>query len=285
MKEVKKEKTLFSLGNINLSIRTRDSFTHERIKTVYKEHLTQNHPNIQVDFRYIRKVPKGRFLVPFSPGSDWFYGVKGKDLLIYFPLLPRGKKATLIKTDNRLCNITVLSESKNSTLSLFHIPVILLSLYLSKCNGLIMHASGILNKKGGYLFVAPSEGGKSTIARLALHQGMSVLSDETIIIRHECKRVTMYGTPWHGEIAVKENVSVPLKKLFFIVKSKRNEIRPISKSNAMLRLLRNCFYFPLTEYITKNYINSCCKIAENVDCYELRFRPTKNLWRFLNAHS
>jgi hypothetical protein len=263
------ENISFSLGNVGFSIRIKDSVTREGIRMVYKEYITQKRPTIKIDFEYVNKVAKGEFLSLFSQNVDWFYGTRRKDLFIYFPVLPRANKATLIKSDACFHNITVQSESRHTNLFLFHIPVMLLSLYLSQHNGLVMHASGVLNKKRGYLFVAPSEGGKSTLARLALEEGIKVLN----------------GTPWHGEIAVTQNISAIVEKIFFIEKSTSNELKLINKGDAMVKLLKNCFYFPLTGQIRRDYIKCCSKLAEKIKCYELKFQPTRHLWRFLNEHS
>jgi len=51
----------------------------------------------------------------------------------------------------------------------------------------MLHGCGVLNSRKGYLFLAKSGGGKSTIAGLALKKSFRALNDDRIIIRKEKK--------------------------------------------------------------------------------------------------
>ncbi len=72
---------------------------------------------------------------------------------------------------------------------------------LAKGRGVEVHACGVVDPAGqGYLFAGQSDAGKTTIARLWQKvEGMTVLSDDRIILRNIEGRLWMYGTPWHGE--------------------------------------------------------------------------------------
>jgi hypothetical protein len=147
----------------------------------------------------------------------------------------------------------------------------------------MLHGCGILNGKRGYLFVAPSEGGKSTIAKLALQAGMQVLNDDRIIIQKEKNGFKAHSNPWHGSVKQIANRPADIKYIFFLRKSSFNEIKPISKAEAAAELFQNSIYIPLNNAIMKKGFKLCCDLTQAINCYYLKFKPDPCIWRFLDG--
>ena len=111
---------------------------------------------------------------------------------------------------------------------------LLLVNYLTQGKGVEIHACGVVDSPGrGYLFVGQSGAGKSTMAKMwEKEPGITILSDDRIILRKFENKIWMYGTPWHGEAMLASPARVPLKAIYFLEKGQRNQVHKyISQQN------------------------------------------------------
>ena len=114
--------------------------------------------------------------------------------------------------------------------------------FLSQNEGIMVHGAAIKYKGAGTVFLGPTESGKSTLSRLWKEDGDAIaLSDETIVIRKHNQRFFVYGTPRGGSEKIMEPVRAPLKDIFFIKHGSNNQIKSISKSLALQKLLPQIF--------------------------------------------
>jgi hypothetical protein len=156
---------------------------------------------------------------------------------------------------------------------------------LSMGKGANVHACGVVDSRGnGHLFVGPSGAGKTTMARLWQDEiGVTVLSDDRIILRNHEKNSWMYGTPWHGEAELASPDRVPLTRLYFLKKGSRNELVPLSKPDAAGYLFAYCFppfYSPQGINFTLGFL---LEVVESVPCYELWFVPDNKIVEFVES--
>lgn len=97
---------------------------------------------------------------------------------------------------------------------------------LSQGRGVLLHALGVSDQGEGLLFIGRSGAGKSTLAKLYKpHQttgGVTILSDERVIVTKEDGRFWLSGTPWPGEGLTVSSETVPLRKVFFLEHGKQN---------------------------------------------------------------
>ncbi|HXY23337.1 MAG TPA: hypothetical protein VEI73_01715 [Candidatus Acidoferrum sp.] len=114
---------------------------------------------------------------------------------------------------------------------------------LARGEGAEVHACGVVTADGiGRLFVGHSGAGKSTTSRLWLHQpGVTVLSDDRIILRLCAGSPVMYGTPWHGDAGLAAQASAPVHQIFLLEHGGRNEIVPIDPARATAELFARTF--------------------------------------------
>jgi hypothetical protein len=121
---------------------------------------------------------------------------------------------------------------------------LLVNAFLAQKGGLEIHSCGVVDREGdGYLFAGNSGAGKTTTARLWQPYASEVISDDRIILRRENGGWWMYGTPWHGEAEICSASRAPLGRIFLLEQATTNEVKPISETAAVARLL-SCTFPP-----------------------------------------
>jgi hypothetical protein len=163
--------------------------------------------------------------------------------------------------------------------------VIMLHL-LARGRGVEMHACGVVDAAGGgYLFSGHSGAGKTTMARLWSHEpGITILSDDRIILRLLDGQYWMYGTPWHGEAEFAEPRRASLHQIFFLRHGTANAL--IRKSGAEAAAMLFTRTFPT--FHDRDGIDFTLEfyqgLTERVPCSELSVVPDRNIIQFLQDH-
>lgn len=124
----------------------------------------------------------------------------------------------------------------------------LLAIYLAeRGDGLITHGTGVSLQNRGYLFLAPSGGGKTA---LSMHSPAgSVLADDGIIIRESKNDYRLYPTPLRqrpgGEIKewAWQQAPVTLQAVFILDKGSQTRIKSIPRPQAIGFLVNALTHF------------------------------------------
>ena len=164
---------------------------------------------------------------------------------------------------------------------------LLLQGLLARGRGAEIHACGVADPSGrGLLFVGQSGAGKTTMARLWEGvPGITVLSDDRVILRRVGDSFTMYGTPWHGEAALAEPASAPLASVFFLEHSAANTLMPLRGAAAATRLF-TCGFPPFHDRDGLDFtLSFFAEMAAEVPCHELRFAPDKQVVEFVESRA
>ncbi|HST21879.1 MAG TPA: hypothetical protein VLR90_12215 [Blastocatellia bacterium] len=154
---------------------------------------------------------------------------------------------------------------------------------LAAGRGVEVHACGLKDRDGnGYLFPGQSGAGKSTTARLWANQpGVTMLSDERIVLRKDGERIWMHGTPWHGEANLARADKAKLTKVFFLRQWHENEIVPLTGVQAAARFVACSFppfYNPAGLEFTLSFFDD---LLRAVQAYEFRFLPDASAVEFV----
>jgi len=115
---------------------------------------------------------------------------------------------------------------------------------LSRNRGLLVHALGINDRGTGLLFVGRSGSGKTTLANLYQGQcGVTILSDERMIISLVGSEFVISGTPWPGGAMLASADSLPLRRIFFLEHARTNVLCP-EKPATLAGLLFQQLFLP-----------------------------------------
>jgi hypothetical protein len=152
---------------------------------------------------------------------------------------------------------------------------LLLVHYLSQRSGVIVHGCGIVEETGaGYLFVGHSGAGKTTTALLWNGlPGVTILSDDRIVLRRNEGRVLMHVTPWHGESRLSALGSAELKAIFLLEQGPTNEFSPVRPAEAAADLVARSFLAYHDGAGVAGVMSLFEQIVAEVPCLRFSFTP------------
>jgi len=146
---------------------------------------------------------------------------------------------------------------------------------LSQGKGVEVHGCGLRDNAGRvYLFAGQSGAGKSTMARLWVDRpGVTLLSDERVVLRTDRDRITVYGTPWQGDAQLASPLSGELAAIFFLNRGATNTVAPAGGLRATASLLA-CSFLPFhTAQAVENTMTAVEQVTRTTPSYDLWFVP------------
>ena len=150
---------------------------------------------------------------------------------------------------------------------------------LSQGRGVEIHGCGLLDAAGrGYVFAGQSGAGKSTMARLWVNQpGVTLLSDERVVLRTDRDRITIHGTPWHGDAMLVSPLSGELAGVFLLNHSASHAVVPTGGSRAAAQLLA-CSFIPFySAAAVDRTMRAIEQVIRGVPCHDLWFAPDRSV--------
>ncbi len=142
---------------------------------------------------------------------------------------------------------------------------------LLRHNRMVLHSSCIARNGKAILFSAPSGTGKSTHTGLwrKYYPDTYYINDDTPVLRLDMpEQVLACGSPWSGKERLNRNTQVPLSGIVFLEQGKNNIITPLSKAEAMGRLLGECRKIPFFHAV-QEAADLCGQLIERVPIYRL----------------
>jgi len=155
---------------------------------------------------------------------------------------------------------------------------------LAQGKGVLFHACGADDNGEGVLFVGSSGAGKSTMARLwGGLPGVTLLSDERVVVRRDGNRFVAHGTPWAGEVGVASPASVPLRGVFVLEHGPANGLHSLSHSAAIAELWRCLFPSFWDRAGIAFALDFLAELTEAVPCHRLQFIPDHSAVDFVRC--
>jgi len=157
---------------------------------------------------------------------------------------------------------------------------------LAQGKGVEIHGCGVLDAIGrAYLFVGQSGAGKSTIARLWCgHAGVTLLSDERVVLRTDRNPIAVYGTPWQGDAQLASPQHGDLAAVFFLNRGVTHTVVPVRAAQAAARLF-SCAFLPFhTAAAVDRTMTAVQQVASDTPCYDLSFAPDRSVIDVLKGH-
>ena len=184
----------------------------------------------------------------FDSGMVWSLFERGREYVFRFasPMVgPLPYKELRISKDYRRGEV-ILHEPYHRGRSVdpleYPLDELLVVNRLGQGLGCELHACGIVDEDGrGWIFCGHSGAGKSTLARLWTERGVTVLSDDRIILRATDGSIRMFGTPWHGEAGFAVATSAPLAGILVLEHAPVNRIKPLGKLDIISELMARAF--------------------------------------------
>ncbi len=248
----------------------------KRLINHYKNFLTDKSRRIDVNITVEiqgGKLPENG--VPVLHTRSWeYFKYNGRPFF-------RFSSGDLAEVGEDFRKIRVYIQNKSGQVLFYLFPEILYSFILPEFSGVLLHACGVKMDNRIFVFLAPSEGGKSTIAKLALKKGLILLNDDRIIVRKIRNKFSAFGNPWHGEVKVTSSEWGEVKELFFLKKARRNFVKEMDKKRMFTEMLKNSFYVKEDRENFRKVIEVIGNIVNNVKGYELSFKPDMSIWRYL----
>ncbi len=157
------------------------------------------------------------------------------------------------------------------SLALFPTDQILLAPFLVQKDAFIIHAGGVDYSGNGLLFVGHSGAGKSTSVSM-MKDKSTILCDDRIIIRKWPEDIKIHGTWNHGDISDISPESAPLRAVFFLEQSDRNNLRRIKSKFEIVKRMAACSVRGHeTGEWWKALLSLIEDVADNVPCYQMDF--------------
>ena len=154
----------------------------------------------------------------------------------------------------------------------------------SKHQRLIQHGCGIDHNGTAYVFLGNSGAGKTTLSRILNRNGLTVLSDDRIILHKGKTRFTAYGSPWPGDGKFALPQGRPLQKVFFLCHGTTNRLVRLTPHKAAAELLKFSFIPFWNKQATRTLVGFCVSVAQEIPCFRLEFVPDDSVFEFLKKN-
>jgi len=254
-------------------------------------------PHINLEVKIVKDFPKLKeakrlFLTmhPDSQSINWaLYKRNNRYILRAYPANKK-QHIDLNTTFNKGIVYLLLDKKRNltwdSTNVIYDSLQIILINYLSKRDGIFVHAMGLKDTDNkGRIFIGQTFTGKTTLARIwHKYSRAKILNDDRIIIRKIGRGFFIYSSPWHGDFSdylISKTGSAKPVNLLFIRHGRKNSLQPVSKKKAFGLLHPNLFPpFWDKRGLSKN-ISFEKNLIESLPCYSLSFRKDKEIIDFV----
>lgn len=143
---------------------------------------------------------------------------------------------------NAVVHVSSADPEKLLTFALSNAMMLLYTFTTAFYDTLLVHASVVSYKGGGYMFLGRSGTGKSTHAGLWLKniEGAGLLNDDNPVIRVIDGEVLVFGSPWSGKTPCYKNEYVPLKSVVRLSQAPFNRITSQPPLQAYASLMPSC---------------------------------------------
>jgi len=159
---------------------------------------------------------------------------------------------------------------------------ILIVSIIHRYQGMLIHSSSVILDGEGMLFCGISAAGKTTLSRLwQKRAGVTVLSDDRVIVRKEGKEYFVYGTPWPGEGKMASSQKAPLKKIIFLFKDNENTLIPLGKKEPLRQIVTLCFPALWDRESIGFAMEFCGALLEDIPSFRFGFVPDESAVEFM----
>lgn len=139
-------------------------------------------------------------------------------------------------------------------------------------NILVFHGSSFMVDNNGFLITARSGVGKSTHSRnlkALLGDKFIYINDDKPLLKVNENSVTVYGTPWNGKERRSNNISAPLRAVFFLARGETNTYRKVVNKEEIYVKMISQIYLPKEKAKREKALKVADQILKNINFYEI----------------
>ncbi len=151
---------------------------------------------------------------------------------------------------------------------------------LHENGGMLVHSAGVVDNGSAVLFPGRSNDGKSTLSKLSLRTGRTVLSDDMNALTWVDGRPMVEKVPFSGDLGRTWTRSdqYPLKGIFSIHKTAEITIGPLVPSQAVALLVASAPYLNSDTQRMTDLLANIHRLAQSVPTGQLGFRTDQDCW-------
>jgi hypothetical protein len=155
--------------------------------------------------------------------------------------------------------------------------------FLVAFNAMMVHSAGLILGDCAAVFMAPDEGGKTTVVNLASVECCGILSDDQVILRQTDGLLMAHGTPWG--LVTDGPKCAKLGGLFLLEQAEYFELIPLRVVEALEYLWNEhqgyWAFLPKKMRIQAfDFVNSIC---HQIPTYRMRFKKDYLDWNAIKA--
>ncbi len=221
----------------------------------------------------------------FNPQGVWQLSRTGeKNVLQVGPPPQRGRPDNVVVFNADYSEGAMYQKSVFELFRRFIDQFLIINL-LSKRNGFLLHASGVVREGKGLCFIGPSGAGKSTLLKLfgKKVERKYLLNDDRLALRSYGEAWRVFGTPWYGESRVACPNDADCAALFFIRHSGHNYLRKLSANEACRQLMAQGLIPLWDEGATSRVLDSFQGLIQKIPAFELGFLPDDRVIDLIEA--
>lgn len=155
---------------------------------------------------------------------------------------------------------------------------VLVAYRLHEIGGAVIHGSAVVDGDQAFLFAGRSGAGKSTVSRMALESGRTVLSDDLNAL---LPGPVLAGLPFTGDLDRGERGQYPLRALFRLEKDTDDRLLPLSRAEAVACLLACSPFLNADRHRHGALLSNLLALIEGAPAKALRFSLTGRMWSIL----
>jgi len=259
------------------------------IPPVYRQFLTDEPANVflSVDWTDLSSFSLGNPV--FYSGGIWsLHKVAEKWVIpVCFPLGSEPKRVARFDEDFRRGELFINTHQQNSEALYplaYPLDEVLMINLLAINGGIELHACAmkIEGLNIGLIFAGVSGAGKSTITRLWMNQpGVTILSDDRVILRKNGDDYSIYGTPWHGDALGASSQSAKIDRIYILKQAPVNQISELKAIEAASKLFIRSFPTFWDRSGMQNSLKFLDQLTSSVPCYQFEFLPDQSAIDFI----
>jgi len=152
------------------------------------------------------------------------------------------------------------------------------------CGGFLVHSAAVIADGRGFLFVGPSESGKTTAARHS--SAWHVLGDEMNLVVPTDDGYLLAGTPFNGTFRDKQPGSAPLAGIFLLQQAPRHALATVEPAAAAMALAAEIMPPVGLDQVPDNdtvptMMDLAARMTDKVPVARLELLPDPGFWNII----